>query len=58
MKSGSMIGVRCFSGYIDSSDGSPSGRICFSIMVNNYVGKTDELSTALDSLIDSLANEN
>ena len=58
MKSGSLGGVRCFSGYILPSDGNTSKTIAFSIMVNNYVGKSSELTQALDNLILELANEN
>ena len=38
MKSGSLSGVRCFSGYILPSDGDTRKTIAFSIMVNNHVG--------------------
>lgn len=58
MKSGSLTGVRCFSGYILPSDGNTQNTIAFSIMVNNHVGKPAELSTVLDNLILELANEN
>ncbi len=58
MKSGSMNGVRCFSGYILPSDGDTRKTIAFSIMVNNFVGKQSELAPVLDNLILELANEN
>ena len=58
MKSGSMYGVRCFSGYILPSDGNTQNTICFSIMVNNYVGSQTKLAPVLDALILELANEN
>lgn len=58
MKSGSMNGVRCFSGYILPSDGNAQNTICFSIMVNNYVGSQTKLAPVLDALILELANEN
>ena len=58
MKSGSLGGVRCFSGYILPSDGDTKKTIAFSIMVNNYVGKSSELTQTLDNLILELANEN
>lgn len=58
MKSGSMNGVRCFSGYILPSDGDARKTIAFSIMVNNFVGKQSELAPVLDNLILELANEN
>ena len=58
MKSGSMNGIRCFSGYILPSDGDTRKTIAFSIMVNNFVGKQSELAPVLDNLILELANEN
>ena len=58
MKSGSLGGVRCFSGYILPSDGNTRKTIAFSIMVNNHVGKSAELAQTLDKLILELANEN
>lgn len=58
MKSGSLGGVRCFSGYILPSDGDTRKTIVFSIMVNNFVGRQADLLPALDNLILELANEN
>ena len=58
MKSGSMNGVRCFSGYILPSDGDTRKTIAFSIMVNNFVGSQAQLAPVLDNLILELANEN
>ena len=58
MKSGSMNGVRCFSGYIIPSDGNTKNTIAFSVMVNNYVGRQAELAPVLDRLILELAKEN
>ena len=58
MKSGSMNGVRCFSGYILPSDGNTSKTIAFSIMVNNHVGGQAALAPVLDQIILELANEN
>ena len=59
MKSGSMNGVRCFSGYIlPSGGGAASETIAFSLMVNNYVGRQAELAPILDKLILELANCN
>ena len=57
MKSGSMNGVRCFSGYILPSDGDTNKTIAFSIMVNNHVGGQAALAPVLDQLILELANE-
>ena len=58
MKSGSMNGVRCFSGYILPSDGNSRKTIAFCVMVNNYVGRQSQLAPVLDDLILKLANEN
>ena len=58
MKSGSMGGVRCFSGYILPSDGDARKTIAFSIMVNNHVGRQADLAPVLDNLILELANVN
>ena len=58
MKSGSMNGVRCFSGYILPSDGDTRKTIAFSLMVNNFVGRQTELAPILDNIILELANEN
>ena len=58
MKSGSLSGVRCFSGYILPSDGDTRKTIAFSIMVNNHVGSQTSLAPVLDQIILELANEN
>lgn len=58
MKSGSLSGVRCFSGYILPSDGDTRKTIAFSIMVNNHVGSQASLAPVLDQIIIELANEN
>lgn len=58
MKSGSMNGVRCFSGYIVSSDGDPSKTIVFSLMASNLVSAGSAFADSLDSLIVLLAGEN
>lgn len=58
MKSGSMNGVRCFSGYILPSDGDTRKTIAFSLMVNNFVGRQAELAPILDNIIFELSNEN
>lgn len=58
MKSGSLGGVRCFSGYILPSGRNSSGTIAFSVMVNNYVGSQAVLASKLDELILALASEN
>jgi len=58
MKSGSMSGVRCFSGYITPSDGSKDDTIIFSVMVNNYDGPTWKLNGQLDKIIALIASMN
>lgn len=58
MKSGSMNGVRCYSGYIDSSDGDPSKTIVFSLMMNNLTVSTWAINPYIDNIIEALAAEN
>ena len=58
MKSGSMNGVRCFSGYILSSDGKPENTIVFSIMTNNTVVPSSRINFIMDRIITLLAQEN
>ena len=58
MKSGSMNGVRCFSGYILPSSGRAEETIVFSILTNNAVAPSSQVYPLLDAMIESLANEN
>ena len=58
MKSGSMNGVRCFSGYILSSSGKAEETIVFSLLTNNAVAPSSQVYPLLDSMIESLAGEN
>ena len=58
MKSGSMNGVRCFSGYILPSSGKAEETIVFSLLTNNAVAPSSQVYPLLDSLIESLAGEN
>lgn len=58
MKSGSMNGVRCFSGYILPSSGRAEETIVFSLLTNNAVASSSQVYPLLDSLIESLAGEN
>lgn len=58
MKSGSMNGVRCYSGYLLSPDGAPSGTIVFSILTNNTVVPSRTVINLTDRIILSLADEN
>ena len=58
MKSGSMTGVRCFSGYILPSDGDSGKMIAFSLMTNNALPGNSALPLLLDEMIGRLAAEN
>ena len=58
VKSGSMNGVRCFSGYILPSDGKPENTIVFSIMTNNTVVPVSRMNFIMDRIITLLAQEN
>ena len=55
MKTGSMDGVRCLSGYILPSDGKKENTIIFSIMVNNSTAPSRTLINELDRMILGLA---
>ena len=58
MKSGSMNGVRCFSGYIQAADGDPSQMIVFSLLVNNCTAGSFVVMPVLDEIIVAIAGEN
>lgn len=58
MKSGSMNGVRGYSGYILSEDGNPENTIVFSIIFNNLTSSSWAVSPAIDHLIELIAAEN
>jgi len=58
MKTGSMNGVRCFSGYILASDGDPQHTIVFSVLVNNCPEPSYQTTPILDSIIAAIAAEN
>jgi len=52
MKSGSMNGVRCYSGYILPDPASPQGEtVIFSIMTNNVTARQSAVSPLLDRII-------
>ena len=53
-----MNGVRCYSGYIEASDGDPSKTIVFSLMMNNLTAKTWAVTPFIQSIIETLASEN
>ena len=57
-KSGSMNGVRCFSGYIVPSDGSKEDTIVFSVMTNNCTAPSWKVYPMIDRIIALLAAEN
>lgn len=58
MKSGSMNGVLCFSGYILAGDGDPARTIAFSLLVNNCTAGSYALVPAVEGIIAALAAEN
>ena len=55
MKTGSMDGVRCLSGYILPADGKKENTIIFSIMVNNSTAASRSIIAELDRMILRLA---
>lgn len=58
LKSGFMTGVRCFSGYIEPSEGAKDDTIVFSIMVNNALASTSRIDGIMNRIIALLAAEN
>ena len=58
MKSGSMNGVRCLSGYIVPTVGARDETIFFSILTNNALAGASKVDPLLDRLIVLLAGEN
>jgi len=57
-KTGSMNGIRCYSGYVLSSDGDPAKTIVFSVLTNNVTASNASVSYALQELLASIAAEN
>ena len=55
MKSGSMNGVRCFSGYILPEDGRLENAIVFSLLVNNVSRGSSTIMSQIDAMILALA---
>lgn len=51
MKSGSMDGVRCFSGYVLPASGKPEDVIAFSVMTNNNTAPSGTVLPILDRII-------
>ncbi len=58
MKSGSMNGVCCYSGYILPSGGDETETIAFSLMTNNVVDPQGRLSGIIDEIIMAIAGMN
>lgn len=58
VKSGSMNGVRCYSGYIIPTEGCKEDTIIFSIMVNNCTAPTWKIRPLLDKIMAALAEAN
>ena len=58
MKSGSMNGILCYSGYILSADGDPAHTVVFSVLTNNSVGSSWVITPPIDRIIEALAAEN
>lgn len=54
-KSGSMDGVRCWSGFIVPDGGDMAGALVFSIMVNNYSASTRDVTSAMGRMLDVAA---
>lgn len=58
VKSGSMGGVRCYSGYITPSEGCKEDTIVFSLMVNNCTAPTWKMRQLLDKIMAAIAAAN
>ena len=58
VKSGSMSGVRCYSGYIIPREGCKEETIIFSIMVNNCTAPTWKVRPLMDKIMGMLAEMN
>ena len=58
MKSGSMNGVCCYSGYILPSGGDEAETIAFSLMTNNVVDPQGRLGGIIDEIIMAIAGMN
>ncbi|MBQ2112902.1 MAG: D-alanyl-D-alanine carboxypeptidase/D-alanyl-D-alanine-endopeptidase [Bacteroidales bacterium] len=58
VKSGSMTGVRCYSGYIIPTEGCKEETIVFSIMVNNCTAPTWKVRQLMDKIMAALAAAN
>jgi D-alanyl-D-alanine carboxypeptidase/D-alanyl-D-alanine-endopeptidase (penicillin-binding protein 4) len=58
VKSGSMNGVRCYSGYIIPTEGTKAETIIFSILTGNCTSPTWKVRPMLDKLMAELAEIN
>lgn len=58
VKSGSMNGVRCYSGYIIPTEGAKNETLIFSIMVNNCTAPNWKVRPLLDKIMAQLAESN
>ena len=58
VKSGSMNGVRCYSGYIIPREGTKAETIIFSILTDNCTSPTWKVRQLLDKLMAALAEIN
>ena len=58
VKSGSMGGVRCYSGYIIPTEGCKEETIVFSLMVNNCTAPSWKVRQLLDKIMAALASAN
>lgn len=58
MKSGSMEGIHCFSGYIDSPDSDPEHSVFFSVLTDNIPGHKYLVYSMIDDIIAAIAGDN
>lgn len=58
MKSGSMNGVRCFSGYITTPDADPRHTVVFCVMTNNVTATSPTAMPVIEDIIAAIAAEN
>ena len=58
MKSGSMGGVRCYSGYVLPTSGEKKDIIIFSVMTNNVTAPTPKVLQVMDKIIALVASGN
>jgi D-alanyl-D-alanine carboxypeptidase/D-alanyl-D-alanine-endopeptidase (penicillin-binding protein 4) len=56
MKSGSMNGVRCYSGYVFPEDGDAARAVTFSLMVNNCTASSYVVGPILEEILAAIAD--